>query len=149
MLDYLSEATLYLDTAVYADGDLLADVVEVERCIQVNGAGYIMSVVLLDYSSQAGALDLVFFRSHPGSLGTVNLPMTMTVAAAAEVVGWVSIVSTDYAAFGTMRIAQPEFYPVKTRAAAGGSSLWMAAVSRDTKTYATPQLLCKVGFEPS
>jgi len=149
MLDYLAEATLYLDTAVYADGDLLADVVEVERCCVVNRAGYIMSVVVLDYSSQAGALDLVFFRSNPGSLGTLNLPMTMTVAAAVEVVGWVSIVATDYAAFGTMRVAQPEFYPVKVRAAAGGSSLWLAAVSRDIKTYPTPQLLVKVGVEAS
>ena len=62
--DFLKEVTLTLDTGAYADGDVLAQTQTISGVYLNGGYNILQSIALLDQSDQAGALDLVFFRSN-------------------------------------------------------------------------------------
>ncbi len=145
-VDDVAEALLSLDTAAYTSGDLMCQAVELERVCVPNYPSFIESVTLLDYDDNGAALDLLFFRAHPGNLGTVNAAVLLSAAAAEMILCWVTIGTGDYIDLGTRRVAQPEFYPRKVRPADGQTSVWVAAVSRTSQTtYASGRMLLKVG----
>jgi len=147
-VDDVQEVILPVDTAAYATGDLMSLAVEIERVCVQNHPSYIVSLTVLDYDDQGGAFDLLVFRSYPGVLGTVNLPVAITDAQAGEILCWISVLATDYTDLGTQQVAQPEFNTLKARPTNGQTSLWVAAVCRqDQVTYASGRLLVKVGTE--
>lgn len=145
-VDDVQEVILPVDTAAYAAGDLMSLAVEIERVCVQNHPSYIVSLTVLDYDDQGGAFDLLVFRSYPGVLGTVNLPVALTAAACGEILCWIPVIAANYTDLGLRRIAQPEFYARKVRPTDGQTSLWVAAVCRqDQVTYASGRLLLKVG----
>ena len=144
-VDDVSEAILSLDTAVYADGDLLCQAVELVDVCAPNFPAFIVSATLLDYDDQAGDLTLVFFRANPGHLGAINAAMAINNAQAEMVLCVISIATADYTDLGAQCIGQPEFYPRKVRALDGSSSLWVAAQAGAASTYASGRMLLKVG----
>ena len=144
-VDDVSEVRLNLDTAVYASGDLLCQAVELENVCVPNYPAFIESVTLLDYDDQGGALDLIFFRANPGSLGVVNVALAISNAQAEMVLGVVNVAAADYTDLGAQRIAQPQFYPIKVRALDGSASIWVAGAGRSASTYAGGRMLLKCG----
>lgn len=144
-VDDVAEVRLNVDTAVYAAGDLMALAVEIPRCCVANHPSYIVSVTVLDYDDQGAAFDLLFFRADPGNLGTVNAAIAISDAAAEQILCSIPVAAADYIDLGAQQIAQPEFYARKVRPSDGQTSLWVAAVSRGTPTYAGGRLLLKVG----
>jgi hypothetical protein len=150
--DYLfKEVTLSMSTAQYGDGDVLAAPQELTGVFEAGRAVELHSLVLLDKDDQGGALDIVLLRSNV-SLGTENAALAVTDAAADEILGKVSVGTADYTDLGSSQFVQ------KTAAAGdagmglvllpdGGSSLYVAAISRDTKTYTATGITLKLGFE--
>ena len=146
MGDWVVPLTIDISPAIYASGDLLADVVEVPFACQANGASMLHSAIVTDFSDQAGAMHLEFFRANPGSLGTINLPMAITDTQAALGCGHVAIAATDYSDLGAQQMATKTSVGLEMMPADAGTSLWMAIKSMDTKTYAKPYLSVKLGF---
>jgi hypothetical protein len=150
--DYLyKEVTLSMSTAQYGDGDVLAAAQEVAEVFEAGRAVELRSLVLLDKDDQGGALDIVFLRSNV-SLGAENAALAVTDAVADEILGKVSVGTADYTDLGSSQFVQ------KTAAAGdagmglvllpdGGGSLYVAAISRGTKTYTASGITLKLGFE--
>ena len=144
--DWVTTLTIDISPAIYASGDLLADVVEVPYACEVNGSSILETAVVTDFSDQAGAMHLVFFRANPGALGVINAAMAITDTQAALGCGHVAIAATDYSDLGAQQMATKTSVGLEMMPADAGTSLWMAIKSMDTKTYAKPYLSVKLGF---
>lgn len=133
-----SEVVLTLDTSIYASGDVLSDTAVIHNALdEVEGTGIIHSVTLLDKADQAGALDLVFFRTNV-SLGTKNAAVSISDTNADEIVGVVEIAASDYVDLVNSQIVTKSNLGIGFQGdPTSGIKLYVAAISRDTKTYAS------------
>jgi hypothetical protein len=147
--DQYIEVALTLDTVQYASGDVLAATQEVAGAVQAGRPVTLNSLALLDKSDQGQALDLLFLRSNV-SIGTENAAAAISTAAADEILTKVNVGTADYTDFGSSQFA------VKGATAAGmgvtmlpdgGSSLYVAAISRGTGTYAADAITLKLGLK--
>ena len=146
--DFLyKEVTLTMDTAQYGDGDVLAAAQEVAGVFEAGRAVKLDSLVLLDKDDQGGALDLLFLRSSV-ALGNENAALTVTDAVADEILGKVSVGTADYTDLGSSQFVQKTAVGL-VMLPDGGSSLYLAAISRGTKTYTASGITLKLGFERS
>jgi len=142
----VKEITLSLDTNAYADGDVLAATQEIATAMRVNGgAGVLQSLVVLDKDDQAGALDILILRTT-GSIGTENGAAGPTDAVADEIIATVEITSTDYVDLANSQIATKANLGILVDSATASQSLFVAAISRDTKTYTAAGITLKLGF---
>lgn len=149
--DYVfKEVALTMDTAQYGDGDVLAAAQEITGVFQAGRPVELRSLALLDKDDQGGALDILFLRTSV-AMGAENAALALTDAAADEIMGKVSVGTADYTDLGSSQFVQ------KTAAAGdagmglvllpdGGSSLYIAAISRGTKTYTASGITLKLGF---
>lgn len=147
--DQLYELTLSLDTNVYADGDVLADTQEIANVFRCpSGYGYLMGLTVLDKDDQGGALDIVFLRTNQ-SIGTENAALNLSDAAADEIITIVEIAAGDYVDLINSQIV------TKNQADEGmgvllvpdsDDSLFVAAISRDAKTYTASGITLKIGM---
>ena len=144
------EVTLTCDTAVYADGDVLAATQEVAGVCENGYPVALWSVALLDKDDQGAALDIYFLRTNV-SIGTENAAAGITDAVADEVLTVVSIAAADYTDMGSSQFAIKNagddgmgvvLFPD------GGDSIWVAAESGGTGTYTAAGLTLKLGFLP-
>ena len=131
-----SEVTLTIDTNIYASGDVLSDTASVYNALdETEGTGIIHSITLLDKDDQAGALDLVFLRTNV-SLGTKNAAINFTDTVADEILGVVEIVAGDYVDLINSQIVTKTNLGIGFQGdATSNNSIFVAAISRDTKTY--------------
>jgi len=142
----VKEVTLTLDTNAYADGDVLAATQEITTAMRVNGGtGVLQSLVVLDKDDQGGALDILILRTT-GSIGTENAAAGPTDAVADEILATVQITSTDYVDLANSQVAVKANLGILVDAAAASQSLFVAAISRDTKTYTAAGITLKLGF---
>jgi hypothetical protein len=142
----VKEVTLSLDTNAYADGDVLAATQEITSAMRVNGGtGVLQSLVLLDKDDQGGALDVLLMRTT-GSIGTENAAAGPTDAVADEILAVVEIAGGDYVDLANSQIAVKDNLGVIVDAASDSQSLFVAAISRDTKTYSAAGITLKLGF---
>lgn len=145
----LLEVTLSLDTGIYASGDVLADTQEIASAF--SGAGkpaILQSLCLLDKDDQGGALDLVFLRSNT-SIGTENAVLNIADADADEILTIVSIAAADYGDLANSQLVTKKADDAGMGVvleATSGTSLYVAAISRDTKTYTASGIVVKVGL---
>lgn len=144
----LAEVTLSLDTVAYADGDVLADTQEITNFFDVlGGSAKLTSVQVNDEDDQGTALDLIFLRSNV-SLGTENAAPSITDANAREIIGRLSIATSDFIDLGGVRVATKSNVGLILSAAAGSNSLWIGAITRGgTPTYTAAGIRVKLGFE--
>ena len=145
MGDWVCEVDFGADTAIHAAGDLLANTEEMLYAVMENGTSVITSLTLADLDDQGAAIDVLFFRSNPGSLGIRNTPLSITQTQAEECLGWVPIGAADYTDLGTRRVATVRSVGLVVHPT-NSTSLWVALVSRGTPTYVTGRLLLKVGL---
>jgi hypothetical protein len=150
--DYLyKEVTLSMSTAQYGDGDVLAAAQEVAEVFEAGRAVKLESLVLLDKDDQGGALDIVFLRTSV-AMGSENAALALTDAAADEILAKVPIGTADYTDWGSSQFAQRTADAGHTGMGLvmlpdGGSSLYVAAISRGTKTYTASGITLKLGFK--
>jgi hypothetical protein len=140
------DLTLSLDTNIYAAADLLADTQELAGAVRVNaGTAILQSVQLLDADDQGQPLDLVFLNANQ-SMGTENSAPNISDANAAKIIGNVSVLSSDWIDIGTSRIATIRNIGLALKAAAGTTSIWVAALSQGTGTYTASGITAKFLF---
>lgn len=140
------DVTLSLDTDQYADGDVLADNQEVTNAVRVNdGTGIIHSITLLDKDDQGAALDLVFLQTS-GSLGTENSAVSVADGDADDILGVVEIGAGDYVDLVNSQIVTKDNVGIVIKGASGGTSIYIAAVSRGTGTYTASGITIKLGI---
>jgi hypothetical protein len=139
--------TLTLDTNVYASGDVLAATQAAADVFRLAGVtATLQSIILNDKDDQGGALDLVFLRSNV-SIGTENAAVSITDANADEIIGIVSIETGDWKDLGGCRVATICDSRVGFLLnATSGTSLYLAAISRDAKTYSANGITGHLGL---
>lgn len=140
------EVTLSLDTSAYADGDLLADVQEIEDAVRIEvGTGILESIILQDNSDQAAALDL-FITSLSTTWGTENDAWNISDTLGEAIQYHTEIAAADYYDMLNSQRVQIDNIGVGVKAASGSASLYVAAVSRGTPTYAADGLKLKIAI---
>lgn len=145
MISTITNVTLTLDTAAYADGDLMADTQEVANCFPINsGTGVLNTVTVIDEDDQGQPFDLVFLDSN-NTLGSENVPPTISDTNARAVLGWVPIKTTDYIDLGGVRVATISGLSLNIKANTGNNDMYVAAISRGTGTYTASGVLLRIG----
>jgi len=141
------ELTLSLNSgSAYADGDVLSDGQEVSSVFLTNGGRAMLeNLVVLDKDDQGGNLDVVFLNADK-SLGTENNAVSITDSNAESVVAVVSVSSSDYTDFINSQIADKSSLGRILEGGSSSKSLYVATVSRDTKTYTASGIVLKMGF---
>jgi len=137
------EVILSLDTGAYADADVLADTQEIANMCPVGGTGFWHSLVVLDKSDQGEALDIVLLRTNV-SIGTENSAISVSDANADEIVGAVECAADDYIDLAGSQIVVKGSLGIAFQAV--NTSMFVAAVSRGTGTYAAAGITLKLGF---
>jgi hypothetical protein len=143
----LAAVALSLDTAAYADGDVLADTQAFTSVARAADVGFVLqSVVLLDKDDQGMGVDL-FFLSANNSLGTENAAPSISDANAEAIQGWVGIGSADWYDLGGARVAQRNNINLPLVPASGTTTLYVAAISRGTGTYTASGITVRLGVQ--
>lgn len=142
------DLTLSTDTNVYADNEVLADTQELPLAVkQPGGIARLVSLVVLDEADQGAAFDLIVLDADV-SIGTENGNVAITDTNARRIIGRVAIASGDYYDLVGSRIAVKNSIDQILKAASGSTSLYVAAISRGTGTYAASSIRLKFGFAP-
>ena len=144
----LFESDLTLDTAAYADGDVLSDLLTVTTVVRVAGYHAVLkSVVVIDDDDQGIAFDILFFNASV-TLAAKNAAWATSDADMAKCQGQIQVVSGDYVDLGGNRIACPSMagreFVVKP---ASGTSIYVATRSRGAGTYTAAGIRLILGFE--
>ena len=138
------DEVLVLDTSAYADGDVLTITAEVANAVRVNdGTGVIQSIVVQDDDDQAGVFDIIFFDANT-SIGSLNSAVSM--ADNDTILGIVEVAAGDYVDMINSQVAHFENVGVVIQGATGVKSIYMACVSRDTKTYSASGMTIRLGI---
>lgn len=142
------DVTLSLDVSgAYADNDVLAATQEITHAFLRNGGRAILdTVVLLDEDNQAQDVDLFFFNAN-SALGTENSAISITDADARTIIGFVSILTTDYSALVNSAVAVKRDLGLHMQAGSSTSSLFVAAAVRSgTPTYTASGIKLKLAM---
>lgn len=140
------DVTLSPDTSIMADNDVIAATQEITNFFRKpGGVAYLQSVRLLDEDDQAQDIDIIFLDAN-GSVGAENAAYAPSDTVARTIIGQVSIVAADYADANTSQHAMKGGLGQMLKAAAGSTSVWVAAVCRGgTPTYTAAGLKLKIG----
>lgn len=147
----LTGAEVGVDGATYGSGDVLGDKcpieVEMFRSSSVGyGTGVIHSVITGDLSKQSGAYDIVVFDSNPtATTFTDNAALDIAEVDLPKVIGIINVVAADYASFSDNSVGMTVNLGRPIQSILGGS-VWIALVSRDTKTYVADELSISFGI---
>lgn len=141
------DITFTTDTAIYADGDLLADTQVMAGVARLAaGISWLQTVQITDESDQKQPIDIVFLDANT-SMGTENsVPNISDANASAAVLGVVTIAAADYKDIGGASIASLRGVALALKAAAASTSIYVALISRGTGTYGATALKAKFGF---
>lgn len=142
------DVTLSLDTNAYADGDVLAAAQEVTSVVRISGGSCLIDMVeLIDDDDQKGALDILFCRSAV-DIGAENSAIAITDAEMLEIIGWIDVSAADYTDWGNQSTAYfkrgDSAFKASLLQPVTGTSIWIAAISRDSKTYSASGLKLKL-----
>lgn len=129
-----------------ADGDVLADTQAMTDFFNpFNQSVIVQSVHVVDKADQGGALDIVFQKGN-NALGTENAAVDLTAAEAEDVTGIVEVAASDYVNLVNAMYAIPQFNPFVIRWTGSDRSLYIGAISRDSKTYTASSIIVQVGY---
>lgn len=139
--------------AAYATGDVIgdlspitADVFRMEGVANVPASGVLQSIIVKDLSKQSLAIDVVIFDANPSSTTfTDNSALDIADADIDKVIGVVSIVAADYAAFNDSSVATKTGIGLPM-AVASGTKIWFCLVSRGAPTYVADELSITFGI---
>ena len=109
------------------------------------GKAVLHSLILNDKDDQGAALDVLILRTNV-SLGTENAAPSITDANANEVLGIISVISTDWIDLGGCKVATKTNLGLIVEAGAASTSLYIAAITRGTPTHTASGIVVKLGL---
>lgn len=143
-------AQIGVTSASYTSGVTLGTTapIKIEPLRTQTGTGIVQSVVLQDLSNQSGAIDVVFFDSEPtATTFTNNAALDIADADLTKVIGVVNITSSDYATFADNAVATVSTLGIPIKSLKSNTlNIWIALVSRDTKTYVANEISLIIGI---
>ena len=141
------DVILTADTSQYANNDVLADTQEIANAVRENGGRALLhSLVVIDESDQGQDIDFVFLSANQ-SIGTENSAVSITDQSARDILGIVSVATTDYSDLINSQVATLSTVGLQLKAAEDTTSLWIAAIVRSgTPTYAANGIRLKLGL---
>jgi len=151
----ITGAQIGVVAAAYAAGDVLGtqNPIEIECLTSANGTAIIQSLVIGDLDAQNGAIDMIVFNDNPSATTfTDNSALDIADADLTKVIHCgIPITSSNYKSYAdnSAAILTGVGIPVQnvSTTAAKKTKLWVAFVSRDTKTYASNNAISsKIGF---
>lgn len=139
--------------AAYATGDVIgdlspitADVFRMEGNANVSASGVLQSIIIKDLSAQSLGVDVVIFNENPtATTFTDNGALDIADADIDKVIGVVSIVAADYAAFNDSSVATKVGIGLPI-VVASGTKIWFCLVSRGAPTYVADELSIAFGI---
>lgn len=149
----LFEAIPVLDTAIYANNDVLFNPVAIALPRWPKDGsplrGEITHVQVLDEDFQSQAMDLIFQRVSQ-NLGTINLAASISDANARDIIGHIPVVAADFKSLVGSSQAVPQFQrplAFELPVVAGVPTLYMAAMLRSgTPTYTASGMRVRLGI---
>lgn len=140
------------DGAAYATGDVIGDqgvltaqVFRVEGNTNQPASCVLQSVIIQDLSKQSTAIDVVFFNANPtATTFTDNAALDIADADLPKVIGVVSVVAGDYAAFNDSSVATKVNIGLPMSVTTG-QNIWFCLVSRGAPTYVADELSIAFG----
>ena len=139
------DVTLSLDTAAYADGDVMADFQEVANFFPVvGGRALIQSVTVLDKDDRGLPFDILTSRVA-NSLGTENQPPSISDTNAENVQLLTRVLTDDYVDLGGCRVATRAGSGLIAEAAPDSRSLWIGTILRGAGTYTAAGVRLRIG----
>lgn len=140
------EVTLTVPTDAQDANDVIAATQRMKDCVRVpGGTGVLHSMIVLDTSDQAAAIDVYILRSDV-ALGTEDAAVSITDADAEEILTVVPVAAADYKDLINSQMAQLSGLSRIIKAARGSRDLYIAATTSGTPTYATGEIKIKLGF---
>ncbi len=139
------EVSLSVDTNAYIANDLLADAQEIPNFMRVQeGTAILTSVTVIDPDDQGAAFDL-FFTPTSTTWGTENAAMGASDAIVSDIQQAISIAAGEYLdMIGSQMVTKSNLnMPLR---ATSGVSMYVAAVSRGTPTYAGGVITLQLGI---
>lgn len=138
----LVDLTMSLDTSIYANGDVLAEV-QALGC----GAGLLKSLTLIDKDDQKAALDIYFF-SAAVVLGTENGAPSISDADCLECLGVVPIAAADYKDLGGVSMAIIKNIDMILKPVVDTQNVYIGMVNGSgTPTYTAAGMKLRLGIE--
>lgn len=140
------DVALTTDTAIYTNGDVLFLATNIAGAMRANNKrGILQSIVVIDEDDQGVAMDLVFM-SATQTLGTINVAPSISDAGARDILGIISILSSDYVDLGGVRVASKNGLGMVVRPVTGATNLYVAGITRGTPTHTVSGLRLRLGF---
>jgi len=132
--------------AAYADGDVLADFQALGSAVrQNNGTGIMQSVNILDIDDQGQALDIIL-ASSPITLGTENEAVSISDTDASKILAGIEVATADYIDLVNSQFATKSNLGIGIQPDDGGTSIYIAAISRGTGTYTASGITLRFGI---
>ena len=138
------DVTLSVPAEAVDDNDVLAATQEIPNVFRrKGGAAILQSLVVLDEADQGVEMDLVFLDSDV-AIGTEDAAVSITDANARQIIGVVNVAT--YTDFINSQVATVDDIGLMLKGDPGSSSLFIAAITRGTPTYAADSLKIKLGL---
>lgn len=124
-----------LSAGAYLAGEVLFDTTAAAAVTRIaDGKATLMTVMINDKDDQTAAgVDLVFLSSNV-SLGTISEVPSISDANADNILGIVSVLSSDWIDYGGGKIATVRNINLQLTAASGTTTVYVAAIARGTPT---------------
>lgn len=141
-LPLAQDLTFANSAALYAPGDQVGSplTVRVSQAFQSGAVGPVLimqSLAAVDPDNQKAAFDLVFFRAPIANVGDNN-PFAPTALEAADYIGKIKIVGTDWDTYGVIALAEKAAIAEAMSLAVGTpEQLVIVMVNQGAPTYAT------------
>lgn len=136
-----------LDTSAYAAGDVLFDSAAVILARVSGRAATLQSVAVTDKDDNGATIDLYFFNASV-AFGTANAAPSISDTDALKYIGHVRISPTDYSDLGGVQVGCVRGIGLVLKPS-GSTSIYVAAVVREAKTYTASGLQFTFGVYQS
>lgn len=127
--------TLTLDTAQYADGDLMFEDIECAGAARENDVPFALVAVKVYGEDDQGQPFDIYFSNLSADWGTLNSAPTVSDANARGIQGKVAVASTDFYDLGNMRFADKAPLCIPMLPVGSSTSIRLFGISRGTGTY--------------
>ena len=134
------------DTSAYTAGDVLFETTALPIDGRGNGAkGTIRFAGILDKDDQASQTITLWFLRSNVALGTKNSAPSITDTNAEEIIGKVTVTTSDD--LGGCKQGQAEGIALPFELPAGGTALYVAATTAGTPTQTASGIFLRIGLE--
>jgi hypothetical protein len=125
-------------SSAYSAGNSVGGLITFPGALRVtNGTGIIESFTLVDKSNSAAAMTLIIFNVNPTGATLTDKTAFVYGANILNVLGQVSIATTDYVTTNSIAVATKTSLGLAVRGAAANTNLYGALVTTGTPTFAS------------